>query len=197
MTIPLEKWKQLKDEIARLRAELERSDIIGNNAHAEIRGKDAEISRLRTELASRDTRIAQLVEANDCIPEFEAELARLRARLEFSHDRLGQICLDSYAEENQRFSDEIGRLRAELATKNAELDDLSTDTLSKEVRNLRADLGVALNLVARAHPQMVAVGLFDWTVRADAALALAPRQTQPPESHASAIAKPGKNCTSA
>jgi hypothetical protein len=69
------------------------------------------------------------------------------------------------------------------------------DELNDEIARLHADLAGALSLIAQAHPQMVAVGLFGWVVRADAALKLAPRQNQPPESRASATAKPEKNCT--
>lgn len=63
-----------------------------------------------------------------------------------------------------------------------------------------ADIRLLLNLVAEAHPHMVAYkGCdWDWVVRADAALALTPRpRTGPPAPPPSATATPGRGCTSA
>jgi hypothetical protein len=150
-----------------------------------------DISRLaKVEMAEEDARL-------------RVEISRLKA--DFESMKTYALGLDDW---NDRLQEDNARLKAELA-KQADITLTMKDELLNENARLRAALAEAeiaclgvyvkrlLSLVEAAHIRMRVAGEWDWVVRADAALALTPRQIQPPESHASATAKPEKNCTSA
>ena len=60
------------------------------------------------------------------------------------------------------------------------------------------DVDGLLEIIAKAHPKMMAAAQWGWVVRADAAMALTPRsRTEPPASPSSATATPETDCTSA
>jgi peptidoglycan hydrolase CwlO-like protein len=77
---PTARERQQAAENERLRTALE------DTAYplGEIDGLMAQIERLQAEAAERQTKIAQLQEAVDCIPEFEAQIERLRTALKIA-----------------------------------------------------------------------------------------------------------------
>lgn len=89
-------------------------------AVAALAEKDAEIARLRAELTEARAALAPLdavvyeLEIEDSETSPADAIQTLRAELAREVEQ-SKICLDSYAAENQRFSDEIARLREALS----------------------------------------------------------------------------------